>query len=208
MSEPQTTLEEVAEAIWRAYDAHFGGQIEAVDCKILAQAALSAMSSSSRDPGSTTQVSSDGWSLSEDQYDGIRDMIVKAYEAGAMAVHENHDPTDRDPDFTEAAYDYTTSVTDEFLKLFPSVPSVSDGWRTIDSAPKDGTHFIGFKSGIVARETFWDFYQEGSISYNLYKEGKGPSGSWSDYTREGWCLPFHPTHWMPLPAAPVLGDGE
>jgi hypothetical protein len=38
-----------------------------------------------------------------------RDEIVAAFEAGALAVHENYQP-DTDPDFKEAAYDYAASL--------------------------------------------------------------------------------------------------
>lgn len=57
--------------------------------------------------------------LTEAQYDGVRDLIRRAYEQGALDVH-NHWQQGRDPDFKEMAYNYTTSVTYEFLRLFPS----------------------------------------------------------------------------------------
>lgn len=38
-----------------------------------------------------------------------RDAIMAAYRAGAMAVHEHHDP-DQEPDFSEAAMDYADTM--------------------------------------------------------------------------------------------------
>ncbi len=39
----------------------------------------------------------------------LAEMVAIAFEAGCRAVHENYQE-DRDPDFTEAAYDYARSV--------------------------------------------------------------------------------------------------
>ena len=39
----------------------------------------------------------------------MKDAIIAAYEAGALAVHENWQE-DRDPDFTEAAHDYAANA--------------------------------------------------------------------------------------------------
>lgn len=74
--------------------------------------------------GGGLNVAAPNWSLSEDQYDGVRDLIMRAYEQGCKDVHANHQE-DSDPDFTEAAYDYTASVSDDFMKLFPSANSPS-----------------------------------------------------------------------------------
>lgn len=41
--------------------------------------------------------------------DDMKDAIIAAYEAGALAVHENWQE-DRDPDFTEAAHDYAANA--------------------------------------------------------------------------------------------------
>lgn len=41
--------------------------------------------------------------------DDVKTAIIAAYEAGALAVHENWQE-DRDPDFTEAAHDYAVSI--------------------------------------------------------------------------------------------------
>lgn len=69
------------------------------------------------------------WALSEEQYDGVRDLIRHAYLQGCTDVHNNYQP-DPDPEFDEASYDYTSSVTQGFLDLFPSV--------SLSAAPKGG----------------------------------------------------------------------
>ena len=65
-------------------------------------------------------------------------------------------------------------------------------WQTIDTAPKDGTAFLGWlaeRQGYVAR-------QDVCIS------------SWSEWGGGVWTVNGHtstasqPTHWMPLPFPP------
>jgi hypothetical protein len=75
------------------------------------------------EPSEPLNIAQPAWYLQEPQYDGVREIIRQAYLQGAKDVHENYKP-DSDPDFAEAASDYTTSVTRAFLDLFPSVPHV------------------------------------------------------------------------------------
>ncbi|WP_427183571.1 hypothetical protein ACL598_17035 [Bordetella bronchialis] len=87
-------------------------------------------------------------------------------------------------------------------------PQQPAGWKPIETAPKDGTRFIGLgptpsDGGIEARETCWSFFGQGSLAKAAFDRGEGPSGNWR------WCEPIHnwasswnPTHWMPLPPPP------
>lgn len=68
-----------------------------------------------------------------------------------------------------------------------------DGWRTIDSAPRDGTHLIGWeKSWYCPAPVFWNT----------------DSGSWRSWpgARSDTNPIYWPTHWMPLPPAPDGGE--
>lgn len=48
--------------------------------------------------------------LASDQNAGeVRSLVIAAFEAGCLAVHQNYHE-DRDPDFTEAAIDYANHV--------------------------------------------------------------------------------------------------
>jgi len=84
-------------------------------------------------------------------------------------------------------------------------PGEGAGWRTIESAPKDGTEV-----------DLW-----GRVSGSSHKGYRAPECTWQVladgpdwYTRgdKGWeCLGaigWEPTHWMPLPAAPRLASQE
>lgn len=81
------------------------------------------------------------------------------------------------------------------LSLFPPVV----GWRTIDTAPRDGTLVLCFYS---------DRHGHDALSLRYWAEGDWPSSG----RKQGWCDQHRslrstdPTHWMPLPAAP-LTDG-
>lgn len=62
-------------------------------------------------------------------------------------------------------------------------------WQPIETAPKDGTHVLGyFKTGTTYRETWWSEKQAAD-------HGMGWLFSQNGLTQ--------PTHWRPLPAPPV-----
>ena len=70
-------------------------------------------------------------------------------------------------------------------------------WRPIETAPKDGTDFIGLWDGLaytMRRQSYYEKFphQEGGPTYRY---------GWS---AEVWDqhMPCWPTHWMPLPANP------
>jgi hypothetical protein len=66
---------------------------------------------------------------------------------------------------------------------------VVPGWRPIETAPRDGTHFIAAWQCKVSGQ----LCVSGDV-YNLY-------GNWISVA-EGM---IYPTHWMPLPASPLAG---
>lgn len=77
------------------------------------------------------------------------------------------------------------------FKHLPSSSRGEQGWRTIDSAPKDGTKFLAWWDGkpII---TYWakrDRF-EGWQAPSMMTVNAGDKSAWS------------PTHWMPLPSAP------
>lgn len=89
-------------------------------------------------------------------------------------------------------------TADAILSLFPPVV----GWRGIDTAPRDGTLVLCFYS---------DRHGHDALSLRYWAEGDWPSSG----RKQGWCDQHRslrstdPTHWMPLPAAPLTdGVGE
>ena len=77
-------------------------------------------------------------------------------------------------------------------------PLMVPEWQTIETAPKDGTHVIGWfpefgKAG-KARQT------APSYAENVYWNGV----EWS-WVQDGDTPIHQPTHWMPLPAPPSEG---
>lgn len=65
----------------------------------------------------------------------------------------------------------------------------AQAWLPIETAPKDGTHILGYASGKYAivywSGTSWELSEVGAYAEN---------GEWT------------PTHWQPLPAAPPAQD--
>jgi hypothetical protein len=68
----------------------------------------------------------------------------------------------------------------------------TNGWMAIETAPRDGTQVlvgvwvVGYYNGSERRWSCWTIGVQGS-------GGFGCDGEWGD----------EPTHWMPLPPAPV-----
>ncbi|MDR3547041.1 MAG: DUF551 domain-containing protein [Candidatus Pacebacteria bacterium] len=78
---------------------------------------------------------------------------------------------------------------------FPSAPKApsAEGWRPIESAPKDGTEVL------VARVN-----SNGHEIIKAYFDGQFPNYPWfdgSELREHNW-----PTHWMPLPDPPMKGE--
>lgn len=85
-------------------------------------------------------------------------------------------------------YNYSDGWQDACDELIGRIKHIEQ-FQPIDSAPKDGTHFLG--------------YREGEESY---------SEAWwrpdvQSFGGKGWRYPDNsgPTHWMPLPPKPTGG---
>lgn len=70
---------------------------------------------------------------------------------------------------------------------------MSNEWKPIETAPKDGTHILVWRNGQISEA--W-----------IYKNWSG------DYVwgGAGWSFPDWdmPTFWMPKPEAPVMGGDK
>lgn len=77
---------------------------------------------------------------------------------------------------------------------------VADGWLPIETAPKDGTEFIGWDGK-------WPFRCSAGKKYELYPHmDGGPTyrDVWDGHYHDSLTIE-HPTHWRPLPSAPSEG---
>lgn len=79
------------------------------------------------------------------------------------------------------------------------------GWQPIESAPRDGTRFLGLTKFGVEMVKWCD----GAKADNY-----GPHAGWIGVEQDSSCIPasfrrpnaqHQPTHWMPLPTAPAEG---
>jgi hypothetical protein len=77
--------------------------------------------------------------------------------------------------------------------------SALQGWQPIEAAPRDGIDIL--------LAVFSDEYHGGAwICSGQWGTSTilGQTGNWwADNAAVGCRLPFDPTHWMPLPAAPA-----
>lgn len=86
------------------------------------------------------------------------------------------------------------------LRALSSQP-VADGWLPIESAPKDGTEFIGWDGK-------WPFRCSAGKKYELYPHmDGGPTyrDVWDGHYYDSLTIE-HPTHWRPLPASPGASE--
>jgi len=79
--------------------------------------------------------------------------------------------------------------------LSQSVADAKARWLPIESAPRDGTHILGF----------WGFREDRTpeIDRTLFELGE-----WRDPDGDEGCAWAEPTHWMPLPPPPRAGTVE
>ena len=75
---------------------------------------------------------------------------------------------------------------------------ISDGWQTIDSAPRDGTWFVAYRpdAGVFAATWHHPAHEDGG--WDVEAEPILFDTSGGDLTGS------HPTRWMPLPAPPEV----
>ncbi len=75
------------------------------------------------------------------------------------------------------------------LEALLSVSPQENGWQDISTAPKDGTQILAF--------------DEGLILVTQWVELEGVDGWW-----DSGKIDPPPTHWMPLPAPPVIAEHD
>jgi len=75
--------------------------------------------------------------------------------------------------------------------------------QSIESAPKDGTLFIGLKGAYAAPTRCGKYFDKWP-----HQEG-GPTfhEAW-DQVQPDSIFPWQPTHWMPLPQPPALAESK
>ena len=99
------------------------------------------------------------------------------------------------PGFHRAADDAVAASlakADSILSL-PALASRVEGWRTMESAPRDGAWFIALENGVTY-----------PCEWHVTEADEGPA-------YEGWWDHFsasfeNPTRWQPLPDPPPVGD--
>lgn len=85
------------------------------------------------------------------------------------------------------------------LYVFPPAAPVPEGWEPIETAPKDGTSILIFYKG-QAIEASW-----GVVETASWEEG-GSEYCWWQSDLNHLDDGSEPTHWMPLPAAPLAAS--
>lgn len=136
--------------------------------------------------------------------------LAKLAEAARLAVKA----FDRRDDVAAAITNLESILEDHTPRTVP-LSTISEGWRPIETAPKDGTPILAYgplpgwnsrdHGWHGVRETRWDCYPQGSPGYDKWTRGEGPLGiGWEWYEPvHNWQHHWQPTHWLPLPAPPA-----
>lgn len=96
-------------------------------------------------------------------------------------------------------------IADAVIEAYESAKQKeTDGWRDIASAPKDGTHFLGFWPGggewrapIIGIRMTW-FWCAGSAASAIGRDGEFTA----HFHRDDPIAGVSPSHWRPLPEPP------
>ena len=84
-------------------------------------------------------------------------------------------------------------------------------WRPIATAPKDGTEVLLAAPG---RVTYGAWSAPSETPRIVYRDGFAPEPEWDEFEPYwasydgGFTDQNPPTHWMPLPEPPKVGDGR
>lgn len=92
-------------------------------------------------------------------------------------------------------------VMDETINILHSQGHLNQGWRDIESAPKDGTEVLVYCPTMLDSGVCWAYYYKYKFQENNEIESIEGFYMGKDF---GWC--DNPTHWMPLPQPPKNED--
>lgn len=125
--------------------------------------------------------------------------------------------------WSEYANELTGHRWGGWLAALASAQPAPQGWRTIESAPKDGTEILlgraaneDMDQNAISTPGYWQEGYEDGVDYMGVDDGfvdsqhQVFSGGRSFGAESHRYAPNQPTHWQPMPAAPALplaGDG-
>jgi len=139
-----------------------------------------------------SQIATDGRFYSEDKMTAYRNGLFIGFGCGyraALAVQPHVNQLNTSPEHVKE------TAENEHKAVQPQ-----DGWRDIESAPKDGTKVLTIKDQY---DPGLAWYEDGEWwTYHMVEARK--FSNQQRYAHKG-C--YEPTHWQPLPAAPSNEKG-
>ncbi len=133
-------------------------------------------------------------------------LIYEAIRFAHWAAGEGLSPAPGEPAESPEIFlmDYTVETDDEFWETLAERISAADavvapeGWRPIETAPKDGRDFLVWNWENRIRKARWYERADNDLGISLY-DSDGVN------TFKGG---IQPTHWMPLPQAPSPSEAK
>jgi len=110
----------------------------------------------------------------------------------AIALTESYDDRvfEIEPECVEALLKEYDELKDKYNKITIALSGHVVGWRTMDSAPRDGTPFLA-----------WESEDRGPFKCWWYFDWPHDEAYWTDYADSE----PDPKYWAPIPAPPVQG---
>lgn len=95
--------------------------------------------------------------------------------------------------------DIVCQVIAAYLSALPE--QTGERWRSIETAPKDGTHILACDAS-TRYDAWWTFMQRPPTVVHWWSN-PGEEGFYTSVNEVEPQVPFSPTHWRPLPAPPA-----
>lgn len=124
----------------------------------------------------------------------MREACATVAERFATYWQRGSDDADRNTDKGKAFGEIASEVARQFAGCATQIralPLPETGWRTMESAPKDGAWILGWESGGSVYRISW---------------GKNHNDQFAWCSVAGSFVPGAITHWLPLPAPPAQGE--
>lgn len=144
------------------------------------------------------------WNLSRDSADEYRSFLVRCWwqawqaRAAIASAQRTQEPAEYSDAWLmargESAERQLHAAASALIAAATHQEQAPAGWQPIETAPKDGTKFLGYRRGEIATS-----YRTPRDDCEMWTFG-GASGSFEFYPN------LRPTHWMPLPPPPATKD--
>jgi hypothetical protein len=171
---------------WDAATETVDGDVMSVICNVLVAAYGEEWSGNERE---TARIRS-ALAITEPEREPLAfDALIAAYQRGIEWARENGSTPAEAAEAAKAAYDYADKITSPFASP-PAQEAVTDAWQPIETAPKDGTWFLGYRPSPSVQDSIEVWHWDATADTD------GAPGFWVNAADSN--LDAYPALWRPL----------